>query len=186
MKKAYMNVLRSGDYITVEGKEFEVKDCKGERGIYTVTIEIDGKGTELNYDIMGTSLASGNLNITDVRFVENPDDDKTFYYPNLIVDILPVLNINGEDRIVYKLMDLNDLEVKAPQVLKASYQYVITVNLMKRKGRELEVLKSEKIICGTEEQCKKRLNEIEKQFVGVDKENEAVVRNYFSNLLTIN
>lgn len=179
MEKAIMNIIREGDFVYLGEEKLLVKGRQKGNCVYSITVERNGKDISLAYDIFGNSLEDPSLNITDVEFVEKPEDKTTIYYPNLDVGVLPVLTINGEDMFIYKLTDLDGLEVKEPQVLKAAFKYVVVANLLKKKGREVQLLKSEKIICGSQEDCQKKLGEISKHFVGVDKENEAVVRNIF-------
>lgn len=179
MEKAIMNIIREGDFVYLGEEKLLVKGCQKGNCVYSITVERNGKDISLAYDIVGDSMEDPSLNITDVEFVEKPEDKTTIYYPNLGVDVLPVLTINGEDMFIYKLTDLDGLEVKEPQVLKAAFKYVVVANLLKKKDREVQLLKSEKIICGSQEDCQKKLDEISKHFVGVDKENEAVVRNIF-------
>lgn len=179
MEKAIMNILREGDFVFLGEEKLLVKDCQKGNGIYSITVERNGKDINLMYNIVGDSMENPSLNITNVELVERPEDKITVYYPDLGVDVLPVLTINGEDMFIYKLTDLDGLEVKEPQTLKAAFKYVVVANLLKKKGRDLQLLKSEKIICESKEDCQAKLDEISKHFIGVDKENESVVKDIF-------
>lgn len=174
-----LNLVRAQDIITIGDESFVIKECWNANGIFQLKVEKNGKDIILSYNIAGDSLEDPSLNISNLEMVELPEDSLTYYYPKFSVELLPILKINGEDKIIYKLLDLNGLEIKEPQVLEASYKYTVIAMLIKRKGREMSVIKQEKIICDTKEACEEKLKEIENSFKGLDAEDEKSAKESF-------
>ena len=48
----------------------------------------------------------------------------------------------------------------------AAYKYTVIAMLQKKKGRDIEVLKEQKIICDSKEDALKTLDRIQKQMTG--------------------
>lgn len=158
--------MREKDKIVTGKGTFVVKECWSAGGVFQLLTE-ENPDEILTYNINGSSLNKGeDFNIKELVEVPQPDDDKVFYIPKFDVDLLPVLRINDEDKIVIQLLDLDGLEVNKKQTLKASYKYVITALLQKKKGRDIEVIKEQKIICDSKEDCEKRLKKIDDQLAG--------------------
>lgn len=157
--------MRAGDKIhCADEKTYTVKDCWSAGGIFQLTTE-EFPDEIWTYTIGGGSL-NDKVNIHELEEVKQPDDDNIYYLPKFEVEMLPILNVNGEDRIVMQLLDLNGLEVKGSQTLTACYKYVVVGRLYKKQGRDMEVLKEEKIICDSKEDCENKLQAIELQFTG--------------------
>lgn len=158
-----INRLRKGDKVTLDnGEIFEVKECWTANGIYQFKVDSKNKDEELilSYNISGKSLdpslGSGH-DIKSFEEVESPEDNITYYIPHFDVDMLPVLHVNGEDVIIYTLMDLNNMYIHEAQKLEASYKFVIIATLQKKKGRDFCVLKTQKVICESREDCEAKL-----------------------------
>lgn len=182
-----INLIREDDIIHLEnGEIFEVKETWNANGIYQCKVNYNDKDIVLSYNILGESLEDKNLNIIRFEMVEKPEDKITYYIPRFDVVLLPVLNVNGEDKIIYRLVDLDGLEVNGPQTLKAGYKHTIEVKLQKKLGRTLEVLKEDKIICDSEEDCKNRLSQMEGLLIDVDLSNEKLGREYYEKLVGVN
>lgn len=150
MREDDILVLNNGDKIHVDscwnnGDLFQVKS---EDEIYT-------------FDILGRSLAGDASSVKELIEVEKESDKETFYVPRFDVNILPVLTVNGSDRIIRTLFELNGLEVTEPQTLEAQYKYVIVGTLRKVHGRDIEVLKQDEVICQSKEECEDLLKSIE-------------------------
>lgn len=176
--------IREDDIIFLsDGEPRTVKKVAVTNGIYLLTVLHNDKEITLSYNITGDSLENKEMNLTGVEFVSKPEDDLTFYEPKFEIDMLPILRVNGEDKIVYTLMDLNGLEIKEPQTLETSFKYVVIASLFKKKGRSFQCLKQEKIICGDREACEKKLEEIGSSFVGVNKENEQEIKNLYEKVV---
>lgn len=182
-----INLIREDDIIQLEnGEVFRVKETWNANGIYQCKVDHKVKEIVLSYNILGESLEDPSLNIVQFVMVEKPEDKIPYYIPRFDVVLLPVLNVNGEDRIIYRLVDLDGVEIKEPQVLKAGYKHTIEVKLQKKLGRTLEVLKEDKIICDSEEDCKNRLSQMEGLLIDVDLSNEKLGREYYEKLVGVN
>lgn len=153
MREDDILVLNNGDKIHVDscwnnGDLFQVKS---EEEIYT-------------FDILGRNLNAipgEGKNVKELIEVEKESDKETFYVPRFDVDMLPVLTVNGSDRIIRTLFELNGLEVTEPQMLQAQYKYVIVGTLRKVHGRDIDVLKQDEVICQSKEECEDLLKSIE-------------------------
>lgn len=157
--------MRAGDKIHCsDDKTYTIKDCWSAAGIFQLTTE-ENPDEIWTCNISGSSL-NDKARINELEEVKQPDDDNIYYLPKFEVEMLPILNVNGEDRIVMQLLDLNGLEVKGSQTLTACYKYVVVGRLYKKQGRDMEVLKEEKIICDSKEDCEEKLEQIEKHFKG--------------------
>lgn len=161
-----LNRMRIGDKIELEsGDIFEIGDCWSAGALYQIAPRGIEKPEIWTFNMHGISMEAGTPSrIVSLIEVSQPDDDKTYYIPKFNVDLLPILKVNGEEKIIMQLLELNGLEVKGNQKLEASYKHVIIAQLLKKKGRDIEVLKEEKIICDSEEDCKKKLDEMSEQF----------------------
>lgn len=158
--------MRAKDKLVMGKGEFTVKDCWNAGEIFQLITE-ENPDDILTYNISGSCLNKGlEYNIQELIEVPQPEDEETFYIPKIDVNRLPILTVNGEDKIIIQLLDLNGLEIKRKQKLKAEYRPVITAMLQKKKGRDLEVIKEEKIICDSDEDCESRLKKIEEQLNG--------------------
>ena len=158
-----LNRLRQGDILHLKnGESYTVDDCWISGNVIQMVM-IEKKDTIFAFNILGRSLDPEGSDVAVLQEVPQPDDEKTYYLPKIEVSDLPVLHINGEDKIIYQLFDLDGLEIKEPQTLVAKYKPVITAKLMKKKGRDLEMLKEEKIICESKEDCEERLKKIDEQ-----------------------
>lgn len=187
MTDVNINLIREDDIIHLEnGEIFEVKETWNANGIYQCKINYNDKDIVLSYNILGESLEDKSLNITRLEMVEKPDDKIPYYIPRFDVVLLPVLTINGEDKIIYRLVDLDGLEVKGDQVLKATYKHTIEIKLQKKLGRTIEVLKEDKIICNSEEECKQQLDKMNNQLIDIDTTNEKISKECYKNLLGVN
>ena len=160
-----INRVRAGDEFLLEsGEKLLIEEAWSAGGVYQVKAS---DGTIYSFSINGESLeGKGNV----LEFIENEtEEDKiTYYIPKFDIDMLPVLTINGEDKIIYSLMELNGLEVNEKQKLKASYKYVIIALLQKKLGRDITVLKKENIICQSKEECEQKLLEISGNLKGAN------------------
>lgn len=182
LEKGNINLVlvREGDIIHLsDGNVFEVLSVgNSQDGHYILDVMYQEKQVSLVFNITGDSLEHG-ADIVKVELVPNETDSKTFYYPRFEVDVLPVLEVNGEQKFIYAITDLNGLEVKGEQVLKASYKYTIINTLIKQHGRSTTGLKRETIICESEEECMKKLDEISNQFVDADREDSELIKELF-------
>lgn len=187
MTNVNINLIREDDIIHLEnGEIFEVKETWNANGVYQCKVNYNDKEIVLSYNILGESLEDKSLNITRLEMIEKPDDKIPYYIPRIDVVLLPVLTINGEDMFIYRLVDLDGLEVKGNQTLKASYKHTIEIKLQKKLGRTLEVLKENKIICESEEDCRKRVEAFENQLIDVDTTNEKVGREFYNKIIGVN
>ena len=178
-----INRMRTGDKIKLEsGKELTVSENWMAQGIYQM-VPVEEPDCIYSFDSTGRNLDPNfkQANVVEFTEVPNEDDDKTFYVPKFDVDLLPVLHINGEDVFIYRLDQLNGLEVKGDQTLLAAYKYTVIAMLQKKKGRDIEVLKEQKIICDSKEDALKTLDRIHKQMTG-DFSDENQMKKDFDNL----
>lgn len=183
MANVNINRMRTGDKIKLEsGKELTVSENWMAQGIYQM-VPVEEPDCIYSFDITGRNLDPNfkQANVVEFTEVPNEDDDKTFYVPKFDVDLLPVLHINGEDVFIYRLDQLNGLEVKGDQTLLAAYKYTVIAMLQKKKGRDIEVLKEQKIICDSKEDALKTLDRIQKQMTG-DFSDENQMKKDFDNL----
>ena len=161
--------IRAKDKIVCNnGKTYEVKECWVANGIIQLVTEEEPDNI-LTYNINGIILgdkAGMGYGISDFIETKLPDDDTVYYIPRFGIDLLPVLHVNGEEKIIMQLLDLNGLEVKGDQTLKAEYKYVIVATLNKKLGRDMTQLKQERIICNSKEECQERLEKISSYFKG--------------------
>lgn len=159
--------IRAKDKIVCNnGKTYEVKDCWVANGVIQLVTEEEPDNI-LTYSINGTILGDKtDYNILDFIETKLPDDDTVYYIPRFDIDLLPVLHVNGEEKIIMQLLDLNGLEVKGDQTLRAEYKYVIVATLNKKLGRDMTQLKRERIICNSKEECQERLEKISSYFKG--------------------
>lgn len=126
------------------------------------------------YNIHGQALGDlAGCGYTIAKLIETklPDDDVAYYIPRFETEFLPVLKVNGEEKIIMQLLDLNGLEIKEPQKLEAMYKYVIVAMLNKKLGRDITNIKTERIICESKEECEEKLEKISAQFTGEKPEN---------------
>lgn len=167
-KTVNINRMRSGDKFKLEsGKELTISECWTAQGIYQI-VPVEEPESVYSYDILGRNLDPNFKKANIVEFTEVPseEDNQVIYFPKFDIDYLPVLTINGEERFIYKLLDLDGLEVKGDQVLKAGNKYTVIALLMKRQGRDIEVLKEQKIICESKKNAVETLDKIAEQFTG--------------------
>lgn len=167
-KVVNINRMRTGDKIKLEsGKELTVNENWMREGIYQM-IPVEEPDCVYSFDITGRNLDPNfkQANVIEFTEVPNEDDDKVFYVPKFDINYLPVLHINGEDIFIYRLDQLNGLEVKGDQTLQASYKFTVIVMLQKKQGRDIEVLKEQKIICDSRDNAMETLDKIAKQFTG--------------------
>lgn len=182
-----INLIREDDIIHLEnGEVFKVKETWNANGIYQCKVNYNGKEIVLSYNILGESLEDKSLNIVQFEMVEKPEDKIPYYIPRVDVVLLPILTVNGVDTIIYRLVDLDGMEIKSAQTLKAGYKHVIETKLQKRLGRMSEILKESKIICDSEEDCRERLEKINSQLVDVDTSNEKISRDFYNKLIGVN
>lgn len=171
--------LRAGDEITLSsGEKLLIEEAWNANGIFQ--FKVTG-GDIVSVDINGKSI-EGKSDIESFIENETEADKITYYLPHFDVDMLPILTINGQDRIIYQLMELNGLEIEGKQTLKASYKPVIIASLEKKLGRDTEVLKVEKIICETREECEKKLMQIAGNIKGANLD-ETETKKEFDNLI---
>lgn len=182
-----INLIREDDIIHLEnGEIFEVKETWNANGIYQCKVNYNDKDIVLSYNILGESLEDKSLNIVRFEMREKPEDKITYYIPRVDVVLLPILTINDEEKIIYRLIDLDGIEVKSAQKLKAGYKHVIEVKLQKKLGRTMEILKENKLICESEEVCKKKLDEINSQLIDVDTSNEKISKDCYDKIIGVN
>ena len=187
MTNVNINLIREDDIIHLEnGEIFEVKETWNANGIYQCKVNYNDKEIILSYNVLGESLESPDLNIIRLEMTEKPEDKIPYYIPRFDVVLLPVLNINGEDKIIYRLVDLDGIEVTSNQTLKACYKHTIEAKLQKKLGRTLEVIKEDKIICESEEECRKRLEQLEGQLKDIDTTDESVSKKLYADLMGVN
>lgn len=171
---------RAGDEIVLEtGEKMLVRETWNAGGIFQFDV---GNDTILSFDISGKSV-EGKDSIINLIENETEEDKITYYIPKFDIEFLPVLTVNGEDMIIYQLLDLNNLEIKGDQTLKAQYKYVIVALLQKKLGRDIEVLKTERIICDSKEDCEQRLFQIAGNLKGANID-ETETMEEFKKLLT--
>lgn len=180
-----INLLRAGDKITVEsGETLEIAEAWTANDIYQFKVGVhDEKEIILSYNLEGKSLEHESLNITSYELVEKPEDKLTFFTPKFEVRLMPVLVVNGEEKIVATLKELDGLEIKGDQTLKADYKYTIIATLQKKSGRTITNLKSQNIICQSAEECEEKLKEIEGMFHGEDEEDAKRIGKLFTMAL---
>ena len=156
--------MRNGDRIvTIDAGIHIVKECWSAGDVFQLITE-DNPEEILTYNISGYCLSKDSKwHLHELIEVPQEGDDEIFYIPKVEVNMWPILHVNGEDKIIIKLMDLDGLVVKKKQTLRATYKPVISALLQKKHGRDIEVIKEERIICESEEDCKERLEKIEKQ-----------------------
>lgn len=160
-----INLLREGDKITLKnGATYELCEAWKANDIYQFLVKVGEKDVIISYDIQGNSIDNSSLNIVAYELVERPEDKQIFYVPNFECKLLPVLKVNGEERLIFSLNELDGLEIKEPQVLKASYKYCIVANLYKKYNRTTTIIKTQTIICSSKEECEEKLKEIEGMF----------------------
>lgn len=161
--------IRAKDKIVCNnGKTYEVRDCWIAQGVIQLVTEEFPEQIwtyNLHGQILG-GLVGASYGIKEFIETKLPDDDVAYYIPRFDIEMLPVLHINDEDKIIMQLLDLNGLEVKGDQTLSASYKYVIVAKLNKKLGRDIECLKMERIICDSKEECQERLEKISGSFKG--------------------
>lgn len=150
-----LNRMRAEDFLILEnGDKLRVGHTWNNGDLFQLTEP--GKDEIYTFNILGVSV-DGKSNVKELVETEWESDKETFYVPRFDVDLLPVLTINGEDKIIRTLLELNGLEVKEPQTLQAQYKYVIVATLQKVHGRDKVGLKQDFVICDSEEECRNRL-----------------------------
>ena len=154
--------MREDDILVLNnGTEIHVDSCWNNGDLFQVSSD----GEIYTFDILGRNLNATpgeGKNVKELIEVEKESDKETYYVPKFDVDMLPVLTVNGSDRIIRTLFELDGLEVTEPQTLAAQYKYVIIGSLRKIHGRDIEVLKQDEVICQDKEECENLLKSIEK------------------------
>ena len=149
--------IRAGDEIVLDsGAKYLVIETWNAGGVFQIKLAEDNI---LSFDINGKSI-EGKESIAQLIENETEEDKITYYIPKFDIEFLPVLTVNDEDRIIYQLLELDGLKVNKKQILKAGYKYVIVAMLQKKLGRDIEVIKTERIICNSKEDCEQRLMQI--------------------------
>jgi flagellar biosynthesis regulator FlbT len=173
-------LVRIKDLVRFKGEnDFrEVEDCWSAGELYQIVIN----GNVLSYDINANRLMDDTKEIEEIEFVNTEDDLTPKYFPKLDVNLLPVLTVNGEDRIICRLTELDGLEINGPQTLKASYKHTIEARLYKEFKRKRDLLKEEKVICNSEEECREKLKEIEDAIQPVDQRQKDMVEDLFKKI----
>lgn len=161
--------IRAKDKIKCQNeKTYEVKEVWSSGGTFQLITE-EFPDQIWTYNIHGHALgdlAGCGYTISELIETKLPDDDVAYYIPRFEIELLPVLKMNGEEKIIMQLLDLNGLEVKGDQKLEAMYKYVIVATLNKKLGRDMTNIKTERIICESKEECQKRLEKISDCFSG--------------------
>lgn len=161
--------IRAKDKIICNnGKTYEVKEVWMAGEIFQLITE-EEPDKILTYNIRGESLSEipgTGYGIKEFIETKLPDDDNVYYIPHFEIELLPVLTVNGEEKIIMQLLDLNGLEIKGDQTLKACYKYVIVAKLNKKQGRDMTNIKIERIICDSKEACQEKLSKISDYFQG--------------------
>lgn len=183
-----INRIRTGDkFVTKEGRKLTVKECWNDgRGLFQLTTEEDNDSRKVyTYQINGKAFTDDTSDMVEFTEVESEEDKVTYYVPKFDIDVLPVLTVNGENKLVYGIIDLNGLEIKEPQVLKAGFKYTIIASLEKKTGRDVEVIKQEQIICDSREDCEEKLLEIQGHLIGKGVDKEAIQNNFTQSIDTL-
>lgn len=158
MSTVNLNRMRTQDILVLEdGTKLLVGHTWNNGDLFQLTEP--GKSEIYTFNILGVNV-DGGPNVKELIETELESDKETYYVPRFDVDLLPVLTVNGEDRIVKTLLELDHLEIQYLQTLRAQYKYVIVATLQKIHGRDKVGLKQDFVICESEEDCKKRLEAI--------------------------
>ena len=163
-----INLLRPGDKITLKNQAvYELQSFEPKGGTYEVLIT----DQILNYNLDGTCLQHSSLNIESYELVARDDDNVPYYIPRIEVESMPILEVNGENMIIPTILNLDGLEIKEPQTLKASFKPTVVAHLIKKLGREINVIKTEYSVCESEKEAEDKVNEIKSRYI-VKEENE--------------
>jgi hypothetical protein len=172
-------LVRDGDEVEFSDGFHNIESSWSAQGIFQISVN----GKIYSYTLKGEPLTPESPEMLTVVFNNTETDLKPVYTPHLEVSLLPVLTVNGEDKVIYRLTELDGLEVKGDQKLSATYKYTIEAKLYKILMRKKDLVKEEKIIFNSEQECKEKLESIQKALKDVDHDNESVASDQFTEMV---
>lgn len=170
--KIDMDSLRKGDVLKFENGE--------EAKIESIAFRMDDKKYYID---LGTKVAfrfdsEGKCefpayNISEVVLVETEDDKITYYVPNIFWQLTPVVSITVKgakkplkQTIVKSVFELDGMgPFYHGEIIKAEILPVVYAELRKCKGRDVSILKTEKIFCKDEKEAVKTVETFKEKYL---------------------
>lgn len=166
-----MDDLRKGDIITfLTGEKVEIESI-----IYNVDeklyyIQINDT-TAFRYTEKG-ECEFPSYGISEVELVEKPEDNITYYVPDVRISTLPYIEvlIKGakkpiKQKIIKSIFDLDGMgPFYKGEYINATFGPVVIAELKKCKGRKVETLKSLEIFCKDYKEAEEKLEEFKNRY----------------------
>lgn len=166
-----MDDLRKGDIITfLTGEKSEILSIVYDVNEKTYYIQVN-ETTAFRYNTKG-KCEFPSYDIAEVELVENPDDNITYYIPDVRISTLPYIEIGikGAKKpikqfIVKSIFDLGNLgPFYKGETINATFGPVVIAELKKCKGRNVETLKTLEIFCKDEKEAKQKMEEFTSKY----------------------
>lgn len=171
-KEINMDILRKGDKIKFEnGEEVEIVNIayRTDDGLYYINV---GNDTAFRYNEQGKCEFPG-YDIAETELVETEDDKITYYVPYIYWCHSPVVSVyvkGGKKPIKQNVVkSIFELDGYGPfykgEIIKANISPVVYAELRKCKGRDMEVLKTEKIFCKSEKEAEETVRNFKDKYL---------------------
>lgn len=166
-----MDDLRKGDIITfLTGEKTE---------ILSVVYNVDDKNyyvqinetTAFRYNDKGKCEFPA-YDILEVELVEKPEDNITYYVPDVRISVLPYIEVSIKgakkpikQQIIKSIFDLNGMgPFYKGEIISATFGPVVIAELKKCRGRSVETLKTLEIFCKDDKEAKEKLEEFTSKY----------------------
>lgn len=172
-----MDILRSGDKIIFEnGEEVEIVNIvyRTDDGLYYVNV---GNDTAFRYNESGKCEFPG-YDIKETVLVEKESDKITYYVPYVYWMPSPVVTIRVKggrkpikQEVIKSIFELNGFgPFYKGEIITADIKPVVYAELRKCKGRNMEVLKVEKIFCKDEKEAEETIANFKDKYLDLAEE----------------
>lgn len=166
-----MDDLRKGDIITfLTGEKSEIMSIVYDVNEKTYYVQVN-ETTAFRYNEKG-KCEFPSYDISEVELVEQPEDNITYYIPDVRISTLPYIEvlIKGakkpiKQQIIKSIFDLNGLgPFYKGEIINATFGPVVIAELKKCKGRSVETLKTIEIFCKDEKEAKQKMEEFTNKY----------------------
>lgn len=166
-----MDDLRKGDIITfLTGEKSEIMSIVYDVNEKTYYVQIN-ETTAFRYNEKG-KCEFPSYDISEVELVEQPEDNITYYIPDVRISTLPYIEvlIKGakkpiKQQIIKSIFDLNGMgPFYKGEIINATFGPVVIAELKKCKGRSVETLKTIEIFCKDEKEAKQKMEEFTNKY----------------------
>ena len=166
-----MDDLRKGDIITfLTGEKSEIMSIVYDVNEKTYYVQVN-ETTAFRYNEKG-KCEFPSYDISEVELVEQPEDNITYYIPDVRISTLPYIEvlIKGakkpiKQQIIKSIFDLNGMgPFYKGEIINATFGPVVIAELKKCKGRSVETLKTIEIFCKDEKEAKQKMEEFTNKY----------------------